>query len=186
MAALTTIALIGVAVAAVGTYQSIQAQQDAKKDARRQRDANQKINDQQRADAAGKAAAERRQQIREERIRRARVIASSENTGVEGSSGEIGAVSSLSTNLSTNIGANAASVFSGGLISQYAQDAANAGYSMQSNLSRAQNASTVAGFGGSIFNAAGGMGAFSSASGGTGVDNSIFGTAGSGSRGMGD
>lgn len=42
----------------------------------------------------------RRQSIRQERIRRAMIIASSENSGTSSSSGQIGAVGALSTNLS--------------------------------------------------------------------------------------
>lgn len=46
----------------------------------------------------------RRQRVREERIRRSQIIAASENQGTTGSSGQIGAVSSLNTNLAGLIG----------------------------------------------------------------------------------
>lgn len=42
---------------------------------------------------------ERRQRVREERIRRARMLAASENVGTARSSAEVGAVGALSTNL---------------------------------------------------------------------------------------
>lgn len=42
---------------------------------------------------------DRRQRIREERIRRARILAASENVGTSRSSGEVGAIGALSTNL---------------------------------------------------------------------------------------
>lgn len=48
----------------------------------------------------------RRQKVREERIRRAQIIAASENTGTTGSSGQIGAVGALSTNLNGLIGSS--------------------------------------------------------------------------------
>jgi len=41
----------------------------------------------------------RRQKVREARIRRAQIIAASENTGTTGSSGQVGAVGALSSNL---------------------------------------------------------------------------------------
>lgn len=47
---------------------------------------------------------DRRTRVREERIRRARIIAQSENTGTGDSSGAIGAVGALSTNLAGLIG----------------------------------------------------------------------------------
>src|SRR5690606_30643696 len=42
----------------------------------------------------------RRQRVREERVRRAQILASSENVGTSRSSGEVGAIGALSTNLS--------------------------------------------------------------------------------------
>lgn len=47
---------------------------------------------------------DQRRQIREERIRRARILQSSENAGTQSSSGEAGAVGSLSTKLGSNLG----------------------------------------------------------------------------------
>lgn len=46
----------------------------------------------------------RRQRIREQRIRRAQIIATSENQGTSGSSGQVGAVGALSTNLANLVG----------------------------------------------------------------------------------
>lgn len=46
----------------------------------------------------------RRQRIREERIRRAQIIASSENQGTSASSGELGAIGALQSNLAGMIG----------------------------------------------------------------------------------
>lgn len=46
----------------------------------------------------------RRQRIREQRVRRAQIIAASENQGTTASSGQVGAVGALSTNLAGLVG----------------------------------------------------------------------------------
>lgn len=51
-------------------------------------------------------AESRRQKIREQRIRRAQIIAASENSGTGSSSGQVGAVGALSTNLSGLLGSS--------------------------------------------------------------------------------
>lgn len=87
------------------------------------------------------AAESRRQRVREARIRRAQVIAASENAGTNQSSGQIGAVGALSTNLAgllgnslgegaTNRGINAANQRSAdfmGIARQAEQDGATIG-----------------------------------------------------------
>lgn len=78
------------------------------------------------AQNAADAAKERRQQIREERVRRARVIQASINTGVADSSGELGAVGALSTNLNSNIGSNLGKMQTAENISIFNQGAADA------------------------------------------------------------
>lgn len=69
---------------------------------------------------------ERRQQVREERIKRARVMQASENTGTSGSSGEAGAITSIGSQLGANLGFNQGMIESGRRISQYSQEAADA------------------------------------------------------------
>lgn len=65
----------------------------------------------------------RRQRVREERIRRAQILAGAENTGTSGSSGQVGAVGALSSNL-------------GGIFAQsQGESAANRG--INANLQRA-------------------------------------------------
>lgn len=49
-------------------------------------------------------AQSRRQRVREARIRRAQILAASENQGTSSSSGEVGAIGALNTNLSGLIG----------------------------------------------------------------------------------
>lgn len=124
MAATSTI--IAAASLFVGTAVSLEGQSDAR-DANRQRTlAQEKIQAEQKAANAAEQAKERRQQIREERVRRARIIQSAVNTGVEGSSGELGAVGSLSTQLASNIATNIGRIQSANNISIFQQDAANA------------------------------------------------------------
>lgn len=113
-----TLGYIAIAAAGVGTVVSIDQQGKARK-------AQQRAQDVQRAQSATEAARERRQQIREERIKRARVLQASENTGVASGSGELGAVGALGTNLSSNVGMNLGSVERGQQISLFEQQAAN-------------------------------------------------------------
>lgn len=83
-------------VGAINQADAAKKAKDAQEDAQRE----------QRAANAAQAAQERRQQIREERIKRARIVQASSNTGVSESSGEIGATGGLATQLGGNIGFN--------------------------------------------------------------------------------
>ncbi len=80
------------------------------------------------AQTENNAVESRRQRIRENRIRRAQMLAAAENTGTTGSSGQIGAVSALNTNL-------------GGLVANAAGNT-QANKSISSNLQRAANFQT--------------------------------------------
>ena len=105
-----------VAVAAVGAaYESNQA--------RRQQE---RANAEQVAGNKSEAMRERRMQMREERIRRASIMQASEATGTEGSSGEIGALGSLTTTLQSNIGTNLGRLQTAQNISIFQQKAADA------------------------------------------------------------
>lgn len=106
--------------------------------------------EEQQAMNASRAAQERRQQIREERIRRARVLQSSENTGVTASSGQIGAEGGLATQLSGNVGFNRGQIRSAGMISDFQQNAQDA-------IDSADLWGQVGQLSGSIFRAAGGF-----------------------------
>lgn len=81
-------ALVGV-VGAVGQMNAASETAAAQRESRDISSAQQKVNSQE----------SRRQRIREERIRRARMMAASENVGTSRSSGEVGAIGALSTNL---------------------------------------------------------------------------------------
>lgn len=126
MAALTT-TLLAASALAVGTYSFVK-QQEAQEDAQT---AQRKSANEQKAINASQAANERRQQIREERVRRARIEQSSMNTGAYGSSGALGTIGGLSTQFSTNVGANLAMQAASQQISIFNQQASDAQYSAQ-------------------------------------------------------
>lgn len=173
MAAITTIiAGIAAAAAVAGTATSIISQQKARAAAGQQRQASEKAQAEQKAAQAQAAAQERRQQVREERVRRARVMQASENTGTAFSSGEAGAVGNLATNLSSNLGLSLGGEQRGQAISGFNQQAANFGYNAQEYQGQGAMAASVANMSGSIFGAAGGFGSLQKGY------NSIFGNNG--------
>jgi len=149
------------AVSLVSGIMSAQKQEDAQDEARRnQENANaeqRKARDEQKAAQAAQSAAERRQQIREERVKRARLIQSSANTGVTGSSGEAGAAGGLSTQLGSNIGFNLGQRQAASNISDAGQDAADFLSSANSNMVDANQWGQVAGLSMNIFDKAGGF-----------------------------
>jgi hypothetical protein len=103
------------------------------------------------AEKAQQAAIEQRQQIREERVRRARIIQSATNSGTLVSSGVSGATGSLSTQLGANLGANMGSLMRGGEISAFNQKAADYGLAGQMAGFDAQNMGTLFSLSTSIF-----------------------------------
>ena len=103
------------------------------------------------AGQAQRAAIEQRQQIREERVRRARILQSASNTGTLASSGAYGATGSLSTNLQTNIGTNLGEIQRGQQISAFQQNAADLGLQSQFAGFEAQNAGSLFQLSTSIF-----------------------------------
>lgn len=140
----TTLAAIGLgtstAATAYGVSQNI-----------RQRKAQEQAQKEQKAQNFAAQADEQRQKIREERIRRARIQQAAENTGTGGSSGESGALGSLSTQLGVNLGVNSDAVARGGRISQLSQSAANAVSNAQMASQISQWAPTTVRLGDSIF-----------------------------------
>jgi hypothetical protein len=163
----TILGIVGAATAVVGTAQGMAARKEAKEAASQSAAQQQAIQNEQRAAAAEQAATERRQQIREERVRRARVVQAAENSGSAESSGEIGALGALSTNLSTNLGFNASAVSRGQRVSGHSQAAANFDFQRQSALGEAGNWDSLAGLGMKAFQGAGGFSIFSTPTGTT-------------------
>jgi Flp pilus assembly protein TadB len=155
-------AIVGLAIAAYGAYEGTEARKDASKANKSAAEENRKARGEEKALNYQSQAQERRSQVREERVRRARIIQASENGGTDGSSGEYGAVSSLSTGLSANIGMNLGRAQAGNLIGGYLQNAADFNTAAQTAATNAQNADALAGLGMSIFSSAGGFGSFGS------------------------
>jgi hypothetical protein len=132
MAALTTIALVG--LAAVGTAQAYEANQQNKKAEEAQRKANAIST----AEGQVQDINARRQRVREARIRRAQIEQAAVNTGVAGGSGEAGALSSVGTNLAASNAASRGSQQTALSISNFNQVASRA-------RSRAGEASAISG-----------------------------------------
>lgn len=117
-----------VASLAIGAYSTVKSQQQAKKAAAAQRNAaraQQASSAEQQANQRAQQEAERRQQVRENRIKAAQIMQSSENTGTSGSSGEAGAVSSLNTQMNTNLGAISGAAMHTNAASAYNQQASD-------------------------------------------------------------
>jgi len=145
MAAISTI------IAAVALTATVYSAQEQKKQASKQNEAQTKIRNEDIASNKAKQMAERRQQIREERIKRARVLATSEASGTVGSSGEAGALGSMNTQLGVNVGANQSMIQSGQRVSVFSQDAANAQLAGQQAAMFGQLVNAAAPVAGSIF-----------------------------------
>lgn len=161
MAAITTIvAAVALTTAAVSAYQGHEARQDAKRAAKKSAAEQRKAQAEQRAMNAQQQAQERRQQIREERVRRARILQTANNTGTGEGSGVLGALGSLSTQLFNNIGINKGRAAAGDRISIFSQNAADYNLAGQMAGFRAQNADAMGSLSMSIFSAAGGAGSF--------------------------
>lgn len=136
MAALTSI--IGVGLLAYGAYSANEARQDQKDANRAAANERKQVQGEQNALNAQKQAQERRAQVREERVRRGKILQSAENTGASDSSGALGAVGALSTNLSSNLGANLGMAAAGQRIGEYAQNAADFDLAAQNASLQAQ------------------------------------------------
>lgn len=161
---IVAVAVAALAVSAGSAYMSYEQQKKASRNQRRAADEQRKINAQQEANNAQQAARERRQQIREERVRRARILQSSENMGVGDSSGSLGATGSLATNLSDNLGSNLSALRSAQIISRHSQRQADFMSAAGQNMANANMWGQVSSFAGSVFSAAGGYGALNSGS----------------------
>lgn len=146
------VAAVSAVAGVVGTVKSISDARGAKRQQK-------KAQNLQRASQAAQAAQERRQQIREERIKRARVLQAAENTGSAGSSGEFGAISSLGTQLGSNLGFNASQQDIGNRITDANQKASDLSFSSQV---AGQLGNQFLNFSGDTFNVGGGFDIFKS------------------------
>ena len=143
MAAITTV--VAVASLALGVNAALENKQAGK--------AQKRARNEQQAQNRAQQMQERSNQIREERIKRARIMQASENTGTAGSSGEAGALGGMATQLGSNIGFNQGAIRAGEQISIFSQQAADSASNAQMSSFLSQAAPTIAGVGQSIFKA---------------------------------
>lgn len=153
----TIVSVAGLAFSAYSTMQQQDAQDEARAQQEQANAENRKAREEQKAAQAAQSAAERRQQLREERVKRARLIQSSANSGVAMSSGEAGASGSLATQLGTNIGFNLGQQQAASNISAAGQNAADFLSSANNSISEANQWGTMASAGMSIFQQSGGF-----------------------------
>ena len=125
--------------AAVGSYMSTRkGQKEANALNEKAQGAEREARSEQGALNAQRSAQERRQQVREERIARGKLMQGSENTGTSGSSGESGAGAGLAAQLGANIGFNLGQIQGTNNISALSQTAADFRGGAQKALSDAQ------------------------------------------------
>lgn len=126
------------AAVAVGATAYSASQAEDAEDAQYEAAQNQKkAQTEQRAVNYAQSAKERRTQLREERIRRARLTQTATNTGTAESSGYLGASSGLVTQLGANLGENLSMIGSANRISLFSQ--ASADSMSQANALNAQS-----------------------------------------------
>jgi len=151
---LETATIIAITSAVVGTASYVEAKEarsEQKEASIRSAGEQKQARSVQEAANAQQAAMEQRQQIREERVRRARIMQSAQNTGTSFSSGEFGSIGSLSTSLSSNIGANRGAIQRGQQISGFQQNAADFNLTAQNAGIDAANAQSLFSLSTSIF-----------------------------------
>jgi hypothetical protein len=158
MAAVSTI--IAATAAVVGAASYVEAKGARKEQAAamaQQAEVQREVQSEQKAINVASATAERRQQIREARVRRARIMQSAQNTGAAGSSAEFGAIGGLGTQLTSNIGTNVGQITAAGRMSDLGQTAADFG--TQANLAglKVQDATSMFNLSTSIFTSMGGV-----------------------------
>ena len=114
----TYLAIAAVAAAGAGAYTQDKAAKGAAKD----REDAEEVG---KAEAAAQRNEQIRQQVREERIRRATIMQGAQNTGVSASSGELGSLGALQTSIGANIGSMARQQASANAVGNLMQSAAD-------------------------------------------------------------
>lgn len=137
MAAFTSILIgVGLGLGAIGTYASIQQSKEARRQAQEAAKRQEQIRGEQAAGNAREAAIANRQRVREERVRRAQIIAASENSGTTASSVEMGALGGMSTQAGSAAGTSQGMFMMGQRISVLQQQAADLMTDSQNKQSR--------------------------------------------------
>lgn len=145
------IAVAGLVVAAAGTAASVVSGNQARAQSRHTADLQQQAQDATTAQNRQEQLEAQRQQIREARVRQARIENSAVNAGSNGSSGALGADSAIATNLSNNLGIQQGRVATADTLSNLGQLAANSNSDMQSDLAGVQLGQAFTSLGSNLF-----------------------------------
>lgn len=105
------------------------------------------------AEQAAQQTAQTRAQIREERVRRAQILQSSENTGVTGSSGALGSTGALQTTVGANLASASRQTNAANAITGLQQKAADFRSQAAQTQAIGSFASSAVSAGGSIYSA---------------------------------
>lgn len=149
--AVQALVALGTALTVDGYFKGEESRKEAKEAQGRSRVAQEKTQSEQRANNAARQAEMQRKTYREERVRRARIMQSAENTGVAGSSGEYGALGNLETQLSTTLGNQIGDAATKDRMSGYAQEGANAQFDFQNAQQNMSSASSQINLGMNLF-----------------------------------
>lgn len=150
----TIIGIVGAVSAVAGTTASVIQGNKARADARAATDKQEQAANEVGAQNAQQAAEAQRQQLRDARVRQARVMQSSTNTGSDMSSGELGAIGAVATNLSNNQGISLGAAQRSQTITDLNQSAANDMFNSRQDSQLGSEFAQFGQLGGSIFGAA--------------------------------
>ena len=152
------IAAVGLAISAFSTMKQMSAAKDAKKAGRQQAEAQRNAEMARGRQSEVEAQRQRISQVRESRIRKAQVISSTGNEGLgfAGTSGNVGAVSGITSQTASNIGFIGQQQGFASEISDYNIQAGQAGSDMATAQATGAQWQTIGGIGNSIFQAKGG------------------------------
>lgn len=151
---LTLTAIASVTVAAVGGGAQIVQGNKSRADARHAADLQHQSQDQVEAQNAQNAAEQQRQQVREARVKQARIMQGAQNSGAADSSGELGAIGAVATNLSNNQGISLGAQQRSQAVGDLNQSAADSNFQSQQDAQLGQLYGAVGQVGQSVFGAA--------------------------------
>lgn len=146
--------IIAAVAAVAGTAASVVAGNQSRAAARHSADLQEQAQDETLAQNAQNAAEQQRQQLREARVKQARILQSATNTGADQSSGELGAIGAVATNLSNNQGISLGALQRSQTIGNLNQDAADSRFEAQQDAQEGQLYGSIGSVGQSIFGVA--------------------------------
>jgi len=151
---------LGLGLSIIGMIRQRKESEKAAKSARQQADAQRKAEQARQRQSEVDAQRERVKQARENRIKRAQVISSTGNEGLgfSGTSGNVGAVSSVDSQASSNVGYINQQQGFASEISGYNIEAGNAGTSLFTAQAKAAQWQQIGSVGKEIFEGYGGFG----------------------------